>query len=126
MNTDPRFLRVRVRHEVMPVLDDVLGPGVVEALAKTAILAEADSDLLDSLVPEVAPGPLPVALLTDLPRPLATRLVRDWLAVNGVVGLGFAHISAVFALVDNWRGQSGVSLPGVTIRRVGGELQLHS
>jgi tRNA(Ile)-lysidine synthase len=124
MNADPRFLRVRVRHEIIPALDDVLGPGVVEALARTAHLAQQDADLLDSLVPTVSPGPLPVALVADLPHPLATRLIRDWLSANGVVELGFAHTHAVLALVNDWHGQSGVSLPGATVSRIDGDLHL--
>ena len=35
-NEDPAFLRVRVRREVLPVLERELGPGVSEALARTA------------------------------------------------------------------------------------------
>jgi tRNA(Ile)-lysidine synthase len=48
-NADPRFSRARVRHDVMPVLEAALGPGVAEALARTASLLRADADLLDSL-----------------------------------------------------------------------------
>ena len=35
-NVDPRFTRVRLRHEVLPLLEEVLGGGVAEALARTA------------------------------------------------------------------------------------------
>ena len=35
-NVDTGFARVRVRHEVLPVLEAALGPGIVEALARTA------------------------------------------------------------------------------------------
>ena len=38
-NADAGFARVRVRDEVLPVLEDALGPGIVEALARTATLA---------------------------------------------------------------------------------------
>ncbi|MDR0836734.1 MAG: tRNA lysidine(34) synthetase TilS [Propionibacteriaceae bacterium] len=124
MNADPRFLRVRVRHEIIPALDDVLGPGVVDALARTAHLAQEDADFLDSLVPVASPGPLPVAQVANLPRPLATRLIRDWLNANGVVELGFAHTASVYALVADWHGQSGVNLPGTCVSRAAGELRL--
>src|SRR5208283_251387 len=43
-NADPRFSRVRVRHEAMPVLEAALGPGVAEALARTAAQVRADAD----------------------------------------------------------------------------------
>ena len=48
-NANPRFTRVRVRHEVLPVLESVLGPGVAEALARTAGQLRDDADALDAL-----------------------------------------------------------------------------
>lgn len=47
-NADRAFRRVRVRHDVLPVLADALGPGVVEALARTARLAREDADAVDA------------------------------------------------------------------------------
>lgn len=47
-NTDVGFARVRVRREVMPVLEEALGPGIVEALARTATQAREDADALDA------------------------------------------------------------------------------
>jgi tRNA(Ile)-lysidine synthase len=46
-NTDPRFTRVRLRHEVLPLLEDVLGGGVAEALARTAAQLRDDDEALD-------------------------------------------------------------------------------
>jgi tRNA(Ile)-lysidine synthase len=48
-NLDPSFRRVRLRREVMPLLEDVLGGGVAAALARTADLLRADVDALDHL-----------------------------------------------------------------------------
>lgn len=47
-NTDPRFMRSRVRSSVMPFLEAELGPGVAEGLARTAALLGADADHLDA------------------------------------------------------------------------------
>ena len=47
MNDDPRFARVRARR-LLPVMEEALGPGLVEALARTAALARADADHLDA------------------------------------------------------------------------------
>jgi tRNA(Ile)-lysidine synthase len=52
-NVDPTYKRVRVRSEVVPLLDDVLGPGVVDALARTGELARRDADALDAWADEV-------------------------------------------------------------------------
>ena len=47
-NDDPSFTRVRVRRRVLPVLEDELGPGVTEALARTAEQLRPDMELLDA------------------------------------------------------------------------------
>lgn len=47
MNVDPAFLRSRVRHEALPVLEQALGEQVRTNLARSADLARADADLLD-------------------------------------------------------------------------------
>ncbi|MDH4017688.1 MAG: tRNA lysidine(34) synthetase TilS, partial [Actinomycetota bacterium] len=46
-NGDPTYARVRVRSQVLPLLESTLGPGIVEALARTAALAREDADALD-------------------------------------------------------------------------------
>lgn len=46
-NSDPRFLRSRVRHDVLPVLERELGPGIAETLARTADQLRRDMESLD-------------------------------------------------------------------------------
>src|SRR6201991_70168 len=48
-NVDPRFTRVRLRREVLPLLEDVLAGGVSAALARTAAQLREDVDTLDAL-----------------------------------------------------------------------------
>lgn len=48
-NDLPDALRNRVRHELLPVLRDVLGEGIDDALVRTARLARQDAELLDDL-----------------------------------------------------------------------------
>ena len=48
-NQDPRFARSRVRQAVLPVLERELGPGISEALARTADQLQADTEVLDEL-----------------------------------------------------------------------------
>jgi tRNA(Ile)-lysidine synthase len=51
-NSDPRFLRSRVRHEVIPALEAVF-PG---ARRRLVVLAERQRRLLSSADPVAAPG----------------------------------------------------------------------
>src|SRR4051812_21448576 len=55
-NADPAYTRARLRAEVLPLLEDVLGGGVAPALARTAALLREDLDALDALA--AIEGPL--------------------------------------------------------------------
>lgn len=113
-NSDPRFTRVRLRLEVLPLLEEVLGGGVAEALARTADALREDNDLLDALAAEHAEARagdgLPVAAVQELPGALRRRVLRAWLLAGGATGLTDIQIRSVDALVAQWRGQGGVAV----------------
>src|SRR5215468_924069 len=48
-NADPAYARTRVRQQILPMMEELLGPGVAEALARTADSLRADADALDAL-----------------------------------------------------------------------------
>ena len=130
MNADPRFARVRVRETVLPVLERELGPGVREALARTAAQLRRDADALDALAAAPDAGADPAASetlgcrrLAGLEPAVRDRVLRDWLAARGASGVTAAHVAAVAALVTDWRGQKGVHVPGLVVRRVDGVLR---
>jgi tRNA(Ile)-lysidine synthetase-like protein len=85
-NSDDRFLRTRIRHTVIPTLENEIGPEIRDNLATSAFLIGKDDKLLtdvgrDIQVNVVATAPtltvsLPVGPLVTLPDPIATRAVR--------------------------------------------------
>jgi len=114
-NSDPRFTRVRLRSEVLPLLEDVLAGGVGEALARTAAALREDNDALDALAAERlaaqrTPEGLRVDGLNELPAAVRRRVIRGWLLSTGAAGLTEVQIRAVDALVTDWRGQGGVAV----------------
>ena len=114
-NADRRFTRTRLRTEVMPLLEDVLGGGVAEALARTAAALREDTDTLDELagraLTEVSTGrELDTARLAALPEAVRRRVIRGWLLAGGASGLTDKHIRGVDTLVTAWRGQGGVAV----------------
>ena len=130
-NHDPAYRRVRLRHEVMPLLDDVLGGGSSAALARTAALLRQDLDALDALAEQWqtehhATGEiLPVAGLAELPPALRQRVLRLWLTVRGVPELGAIHLDEVGRLITDWHGQGPIDLPGgFSLGRTSGTLTL--
>ena len=114
-NADRRFTRSRLRHEALPLLEDVLGGGVAEALARTATALREDTELIDTLaaraLPEVKVGVgLRVQALAGLPVPVRRRVIRGWLLAGGATGLTDKQIRGVDALVTGWHGQGGVAV----------------
>ncbi|GFG74181.1 tRNA lysidine(34) synthetase TilS [Mycobacterium botniense] len=114
-NSDRRFTRARLRQEVLPLLEDVLGGGVAEALARTATALREDTELLDTLAAQqleaamTAEG-LNVRALVELPAPVRRRVIRSWLLARGATGLTDKQIRGVDALVTAWRGQGGIAV----------------
>jgi tRNA(Ile)-lysidine synthase len=119
-NSDPGYARVRVRRALLPALEEQLGPGVTEALARTAGQLRADADVLDELAAAAAaeladgqPG-LPAAALAAQPRAIRTRVLRAAALTAGARAgaLAHQHVTQMEALVTGWHGQRGVDLPG--------------
>jgi tRNA(Ile)-lysidine synthase len=48
-NRDPSYARVRVRRHALPALEEALGPGIAEALARSAAQLSADCEALDAI-----------------------------------------------------------------------------
>jgi tRNA(Ile)-lysidine synthase len=114
-NADRRFTRTRLRTEVLPLLEQVLGGGVAEALARTATALREDTDTLDELarraLAEVGTGgTLDTTRLAQLPEAVRRRVIRGWLLAGGASGLTDKQIRGVDTLVTGWRGQGGVAV----------------
>ncbi|MFI6634818.1 tRNA lysidine(34) synthetase TilS [Nonomuraea fuscirosea] len=132
-NEDPRYTRVRIRRTVLPVLEAELGPGVAEALARTAGLARQDADALDEWADTAYQNcalsdiggsiKVTVAELEKLPDAVRRRVLRRAALAAGAPSgaLSATHVLAVDRLVTNWRGQKAVDLPGglSAVRRYG-------
>lgn len=118
-NADPRFTRVRLRHEVLPLLEEVLAGGVAGALARTAAQLREDGDALDGWATELLavarddaePG-LAVSRLAPAPPAVRRRALRGWLLASGVTELTDGHLRRADGLVGRWHGQGAVALPG--------------
>lgn len=82
MNDDPRFVRSRVRHEVLPLLDTVAGRDVSELLARSAEVSSQDVAVLDALAGEL--DPTDARALDVAPLALARRALRMWFLEAGV------------------------------------------
>lgn len=128
-NVDPAYARVRVRGTVLPVLERELGPGVAEALARTADQLREDSAALDEMVlefieeicePAEAGIAVSAAALAANPAALRQRVIRFVVQSEFGVTLERVHTLAVARLVTDWHGQQALDVPGVRVERRAG------
>ncbi|QUG99751.1 tRNA lysidine(34) synthetase TilS [Saccharopolyspora erythraea] len=129
-NSDAKFTRVRLRAEVLPLLEEVLQGGVASALARTAVQLREDADALDEVAADVRKrvehgDALDAGALSANPAAVRRRVLRGWLLDQGVREVSDAHLRAADALVGNWKGQGPHALPGgFVLRRTHGTLRV--
>lgn len=120
-NTDVRFLRNRIRHELLPYLEGC-APDIVERLCQTAAVLAADEDVLESHTSSLfaqavnvnaSGAEVAVEVLRREPPALRKRLYRQ--ALQTVKGdlrrISYAHLAAVDGLVLSARPNSELTLP---------------
>lgn len=121
-NADPKYLRNRIRHELMPALAGVLGPRVPESLARTASLARQDAEYLDllarkelaALLRPSAPDSrvLDLPALRELPGALRSRVLRLAVGQLGAPAPDYERIAALQALLSGSKSAGPVQLDG--------------
>jgi len=114
-NADDRFTRVRLRREVLPLLEDVLGGGVAEALARTAGQLQDDGHALDVWADDLLVTArreddlLDTDALAAAPAAVRRRALRSWL-IDHTATPNETMLRAVDDLVVAWRGQGPVAV----------------
>jgi tRNA(Ile)-lysidine synthase len=130
MNRDERYARVRVRRNLLPLMQTFNGR-IVEALARTAQLLREDSAALELAAAELLGqasaqhvdiksaqqhtlAPLRVDVLKGAPSALRRRALRQWIALGrgDLRRLEMVHLLAVENLVEGERGGRRIELPG--------------
>jgi tRNA(Ile)-lysidine synthase len=123
-NSDPAFTRTRVRRDAMPALAAALGPGLAEALGRTADLLRADAEALDAIAAAevdklggtdaALSGGWPVDAVGALADAIRHRVLRQAALAAGspAGGLSQRHTASMDELVTAWHGQRWADLPG--------------
>ncbi|PKQ26948.1 MAG: tRNA lysidine(34) synthetase TilS [Actinobacteria bacterium HGW-Actinobacteria-4] len=112
--------RSELRGKVMPALAEVLGPGVVSGLARSAALLQADADELDRqarlAVRDTASAGRREGwrcdMLAAMPDAIRSRMLKMLAEAEGAGPLTATHVAALDQLVTVFKGQGAVSLPG--------------
>lgn len=120
-NGDPAYARSRLR-SALRTLEEALGPGLTDALARSADLLGEDAEALDALATRLLedalvgtdPPALDTAVLAEAPDAVRRRALLATARRAGCPAGALArrHVLAMDALVIRWRGQGAVHLPG--------------
>ena len=130
-NEDSNFARVRVRMDAIPTLEKTIGPGISQALARSAELLRQDADALDAWAQrEIAAldlADLECERLANMPQAIRSRIIRAAIYAAGAPSgsISADHVASVEALITAWSGQGASDLPGgVKVERLSGRLSL--
>jgi tRNA(Ile)-lysidine synthase len=122
-NDDPRFLRNRIRRELLPLCSALAGRDLVPVLSRQAELLAGDAEVLAALSQLVDPAD--ARALADAPEPVGRRAVRSWLRGDAEHP---PSLAAVERVLDVARGRArATELPGgARVSRSGGRLSMSS
>lgn len=121
-NRDPRFLRNRARHEILPLLESRLNPRVRRALLRTGDVMREENEWLDALATRLlgrcaargAPAALSAGRLKQCRLAARRRVLRLWLVRGGMDpdAVDFDAVDTLDHLLRERSGTRSVSLPG--------------
>jgi tRNA(Ile)-lysidine synthase len=105
-------LRNRIRHRVIPYLEQALGRNIRQNIWRTAIIAAEEEKWIDSEVPDSANAVLSLPKLRALPIALQRRALFKWLRAQNISDVGFDAVERVRSLADHDTRIAKVNLPG--------------
>lgn len=127
-NQDPRFTRVKIRN-LLASLEAELGPGVSQALFRTAAVASEAEEFLSESAAALAQSAKQsgsarsvsylVSALAAAPVALRNKALVLIAHQVGAKDVSRSQVLAVAELISNWHGQKMVQLSGITVEREG-------
>lgn len=114
MNRDPRFTRVRIRTELLPILK-TFNPKIVEQIARTAsLMPAAEGESATAASGESDASALKLALLRKMDGSGLRNTLRQWIKANrgSLRGITHKHIEGVERLVRSEKSGKVAELPG--------------
>lgn len=131
-NFDRRYLRNRIRHELLPFLEENFEPRVVHHLAQLASIIQGEESLLEKMtqdasqkvvVERTGQPALDLKALSTLPHALARRVVRDFiLKLRG--SLRDVSFDDVESLLNLGEGKEHSLKKSISLRREKGSIFL--
>jgi tRNA(Ile)-lysidine synthase len=120
-NDDPRFLRNRIRAELVPLCSELAGRDVVPVLARQAGLLAGDAEVLATVAALV--DPTDAKAVAAAPEAVSRRTIREWLTGDSGYPPSLDAIDRVLEVARGVRRAAEVA-GGARVARSGGQLSL--
>lgn len=104
-NADEAFLRNRIRHTILPLLEDELNPNIRNTIRRTMNILQQENGWMDGMLKGVS-----IDEMADLPRAAQRRLLRKWLFEQGITDAGFDTVEQIRTLIEQGEGSSCCTL----------------
>jgi tRNA(Ile)-lysidine synthase len=113
-NAELQATRNRMRHRIVPFLEEEFGRQVRGAIWRTAEIIAAEEEWIGGQVAKVpvAGAELSVRELRQMPEALQRRAIHAWLKAHGIVDVGFEEVETVRSLLPESAKAAKVNLPG--------------
>lgn len=122
-NSDTRFTRNKIRHEVLPALAEAFNPRLTDTLSRTINVLQDEDDWMEELTSEwlsnrvTDDGTDLIVRISDLksqPVGLVRRILRGALRLAGssMLDIGFDHIESIRSLLDDGKSGRLIQIPG--------------
>jgi len=98
-NTDESFLRNRVRHTILPMLEKELNPNIRKTILRTMDILREENAWMNSLTSATS-----LEGSSTLPIAAQRRLLRKWLFENGAEEVGFDAVEKILELMERGEG----------------------
>jgi len=124
-NRDLAPLRNRVRHKIIPLLEEHFGRRIRRSIWRAAHLIAEDESLLEALIPPkfITGATLDLRELRSLPLALQRRAIKKWLEQKKVANVGYEIVESVRMSLDSVTGSAKINLArGLHVRRRGGKI----
>ncbi len=96
-NQDEQYLRNRVRHTILPLLENELNPNIRHAVLRAMDILREESGWMENLLGDTALDP-------NLPLAAKRRLLRRWLFDNGATEASYDAVGKIISLMENGNG----------------------
>jgi tRNA(Ile)-lysidine synthase len=129
-NRDMRFLRNRIRNEMIPYIQACYNPGIVGTLNRFSKIVRSENEWMDEIIQPIFENALvstdkqrlvlSISAFSEFPQAVRRRVIRSAIArIKGdLLRISFSHVEAARYIAERRQGPAHLMMPdGIRIQR---------